>query len=153
MAYNLKEKDKIMNDIFKVIESGASLRTAIKQLKTIDVTTFYVWLNSESEESKRYARTYASSCEQRAETMFEEIIDIADNVGCDMIQNSDGVLVVNHAVIQRDRLRVDARKWNLSKMLPKKYGDRQIIDATIEQIKPLKLVRPDIAKDLKKDLK
>ena len=31
--------------------------------------------------------------------------------------------VTNHNVINRDRLRVDARKWAASKLAPKKYGD------------------------------
>jgi hypothetical protein len=34
------------------------------------------------------------------------------------------VMVVDHENIQRARLRVDSRKWILSKMLPKIYGDR-----------------------------
>jgi len=33
-------------------------------------------------------------------------------------------LTVDHEHIQRARLRVDTRKWILSKMLPKVYGDK-----------------------------
>jgi hypothetical protein len=32
--------------------------------------------------------------------------------------------VLDHEHVQRSRLRVDARKWLLSKLLPKQYGDR-----------------------------
>ena len=38
--------------------------------------------------------------------------------------DEDGNKNVNHHVIQRDRLRVDSRKWALSKMNPKKYSDK-----------------------------
>lgn len=33
-------------------------------------------------------------------------------------------VVFDSTAVQRNRLRVDARKWLLSKMAPKKYGDK-----------------------------
>ena len=30
----------------------------------------------------------------------------------------------NHEAIQRSRLKVDTRKWAMSKLAPKKYGDK-----------------------------
>lgn len=156
MAYNNPQKETIMTAIFKFIEDGDSLRKAValnpevKHLKTKIkmpvMSTVMKWLT----ESEHYARRYTLAMDQRAEAIFEDILDIADDVGQDLVQNADGVMVVNHAVIQRDRLRVDARKWNLSKMNPKKYGDRQMIEAKIQEIKPIKLIPPDIAKDKKK---
>ena len=38
----------------------------------------------------------------------------------------DGKEIINQDVIARSRLRVDARKWIASKLLPKKYGDKQL---------------------------
>ena len=54
----------------------------------------------------------------------------------DVIINEEGNPITNHNVIQRDRLRVDARKWALSKMNPKKYGDKQAIEMDIKEEKP-----------------
>ncbi len=34
------------------------------------------------------------------------------------------IRLVDHEHIQRSRLRVDARKWLMSKMAPKKYGEK-----------------------------
>ena len=48
--------------------------------------------------------------------------------------SEDGKVVTNHNVIQRDRLRVDARKWALSKMNPKKYGDKVDVTSGGEKI-------------------
>jgi hypothetical protein len=62
--------------------------------------------------------------EVRSHLLFDEIINIADSVEDDLITTEDGREVVNNGVIQRDRLRVDARKWVLSKMNPKKYGEK-----------------------------
>ena len=60
----------------------------------------------------------------RADAMFEDMIDIADDGRNDYIVNGDGEERFNTEHVQRSRLRLDTRKWMLSKMLPKKYGDK-----------------------------
>ncbi|MBO9671948.1 MAG: hypothetical protein J7577_00775 [Sphingobacteriaceae bacterium] len=104
------------------IEKGVATRTAVRAFMSSQ--TFYRLINDNQDLSKRYAR----ACEARADVIFEDILEIADNRGGDTFINSDGVEMVDHAVIQRDRLRVDARKWMAGKMNPKKYGDK--IDLT-----------------------
>ena len=60
--------------------------------------------------------------------------DIADNGENDYMKRSgkdqEPGYVVNGEAIQRSRLRVDARKWLLSKLAPKKYGDK--IETTLQ---------------------
>ena len=51
--------------------------------------------------------------------MAEEILDIADDSGGDWVEDK-----LNPEVVARARLRVDSRKWILSKLVPKKYGDK-----------------------------
>ena len=46
--------------------------------------------------------------------MADELLDIADGDGD----------------VQRDRLRVDTRKWILSKLVPKKYGNKVTAEIT-----------------------
>ena len=60
---------------------------------------------------------------QRSEAMFEDILEIADDTSRDTIDTENGEKA-NSEWISRSRLRVDARKWMLSKMMPKKYGDK-----------------------------
>ena len=55
-----------------------------------------------------FARRYAHARRAQLATWAEDIVEIADGEGDP----------------QRDRLRVDARKWILAKMLPHVYGDR-----------------------------
>lgn len=124
MAYSDQEKNKIFNEICDKIQTGRSLRSVIKDKGMPDVSTFYVWLKEDQEKSKHYAY----STEMRAETIFEDILSIADENENDTILNENGVEVTNHDVINRARLRIDARKWMLSKMIPRKYGDK--IDVT-----------------------
>jgi len=57
-----------------------------------------------------FSPKYARAKEYGYHRLAEEILDIADN------GNSEDV--------QRDKLRVDTRKWMLSKVLPKIYGDK-----------------------------
>lgn len=119
MAYTKEEKELMFDKVIDYISNGMSLRSALKQEDTFSKT---IWdeLIQEEEKKTRYTRAR----EERADAIFEEILEIADNSGNDKTVNSDGVEVINHEAIQRDRLRVDARKWAASKMNPKKYGDK-----------------------------
>jgi hypothetical protein len=120
MAYSQEDKDNIFNTICEQLQKGRSLRSVIKDEGMPDLSTFYVWLKEDEEKSKHYA--YAT--EARAEMIFEDILKIADDNSSDEVLNEDGIPIVNHDVINRARLKIDARKWMLSKMIPKKYGER-----------------------------
>lgn len=119
MAYTpeqIEEKfDIIIEDIS---ENGLSLRRALDGMSS---RTFFEWLDEDKEKQKRYAR----ACEARADRIFEEIIEIADKQDKDVIgEDENGNEIINHNIIARNRLQVDARKWAVSKMNPKKYGDK-----------------------------
>lgn len=64
----------------------------------------------------------------QAEGLADELLDIADDGTNDYVDRvrddgtTDRVLDGEH--IMRSRLRVDTRKWVLSKVLPKIYGDK-----------------------------
>lgn len=123
MAYSKEDKEDIFNTIFKTIEDGKSLRYALSKIP-LSTKTFYEWLEKDEEKVKLYAR----ATEERAEAILDEMIDIVDNNTNDVNVLEDGKEVVNNDVIQRSRLRYDARKWLVSKLNPKKYGDK--IDMT-----------------------
>ena len=67
---------------------------------------------------------YARAREAQAEVWADEIVSIADDVSNDFTTGKDGKEIVDHENIQRSRLRIDARKWIASKLLPKRYGDK-----------------------------
>jgi len=112
-----KDFDKI---IIEIAENSSSLINAIQG--KMSTATFYVLLQDE-EKLKKYAR----ATEIRSDKMAEDILTISDNIGGDVIIIGEKKFI-DHAVVQRDRLRVDARKWLLAKMHPKKYGEK--IDMT-----------------------
>lgn len=88
--------------------------------------TFLLWVSEDTDLADRYARAR----EALIERMAEDILDIADDGTNDTYMDEDGCAVTNHDVIARSRLRVDARKWLLSKLAPKKYGDKVEVDHT-----------------------
>ena len=71
-----------------------------------------------------HSDAYAHAREVRADTLFEELLTIADYGVNDMIIDEEGNSRTDHDVIARSRLKVDTRKWVISKMVPKKYGDK-----------------------------
>jgi hypothetical protein len=91
-----------------------------------DVRTVYRWLAINED----FRHQYALAREDQADTLADEIIDIADDSKHDImiVTNPDGSEreVENREVVNRSRLRVDARKWVASKLKPKKYGDAMI---------------------------
>lgn len=119
-------KEETFNYILEQIELGKSVKAICEEEGMPSRVTFYRWVDSKPELLNKYVRAK----EAMADSMFEELLDIADATGNDMIELSDGREVVNHEVVQRDRLRVDTRKWVLSKLNPKKYGDSSKVDLT-----------------------
>ena len=89
------------------------MRASLKKENRPNSETFYKWLDSNEDKAKRYAR----AAEKRADAIFEEILEISNHT------EEDHTPFTGSNVIQRDRLKIDARKWMLAKMNPKKYGD------------------------------
>lgn len=145
---NPKVKREQFDKVIKHIEDdGFSLRKSLSQPDTPSNETFYKWLDSDDELAKRYAR----ACEKRADKIFEDILEIADDSTGDIkTVNDDGEVIekINYENIQRSKLRVDARKWMLAKMNPKKYSDKTQVDHTSngEKVNVISLgsgVKPD----------
>lgn len=130
--YTDEEKNKAFELVCVEIEKGRSLRKILKgDDAPISSTVFYELLKDKAK-NERYAR----ACEVRADEIFDEIIEIADESNADIIIREGMPIVVGEAV-QRSKLKVDARKWVLAKMQPKKYGDKLDIDHTVRQEQPL----------------
>jgi hypothetical protein len=132
MAYSEKDKTKIVNEICEKVSNGSTLRKALKESEIAN-DTFFRWIDEDEQKSKRYAR----ATELRAEAMAEELLSIVDATEDDIITDEFGNQITNHNVIQRDRLRSDARKWLMSKMFSKKYGDNKTVDLNVKQEQPL----------------
>jgi hypothetical protein len=79
-----------------------------------------------AERGQTFAEQYARAREEQADGYADEIVAIADEPP-QLVTKDDGEDVevsLDSAAIQRQRLRIDARKWVASKLKPKKYGDK-----------------------------
>jgi hypothetical protein len=81
------------------------------------------------ENREGFAPRYQTARKFGCDTLVDQMLDIADDSRGDWImrRKRDGTTeyVVNHENIRRCRLRIKARCWLLSKMLPTIRGDRQ----------------------------
>ena len=71
-----------------------------------------------------FAKQYAHAREIAYQHLADELLDIADDGRNDKQKDENGRTIIDHDHISRSRLRTDTRKWILSKMLPKVYGDK-----------------------------
>jgi hypothetical protein len=88
--------------------------------------------------SHGFAARYARAREVGFTLIAEELLEISDNAKGDFTQDEDGRKSVDHENIARARLRVDTRKWMLSKMLPRIYGDKVVSELTGRTAAPCK---------------
>ena len=97
--YTELEKNNIFEIIIQEIENGKALRNVLKQDKMPSTQTFYKWLTEDEIKSKHYA----CACELRADILFEEILEIADDSKKDTIITDQGITIDNEFV-QRSRI-------------------------------------------------
>lgn len=88
--------------------------------------SFYKHLDTTPAAAEQYARAK----EAQIEALADEMLEIADNPTGDVYADDEGGMRLAPDVVQRSRLRVDTRKWLLSKLAPKKYGDKVDIEHT-----------------------
>ena len=115
MAYDKEQKETILKTIFNLIESGKSLRYALKEFN-LSSSTFFIWIDEDENKSKQYVR----AIDNRIEVKFESIErDYLEEPQRDPVSGK-----IDTGWVQLQRLKIDAKKWELSKLKPKKYGDK-----------------------------
>lgn len=116
----MKYSQKLADDICEQIAEGKSLRSICEQENMPNKATVFRWLASDPKFSDQYTRAR----ETQADTLFDEILAIADDGRNDSYVDDEGMVRTDHDVIARSRLRVDARKWMAGKLRPKVYGEK-----------------------------
>ena len=105
------------------IADGESLRKICSFDGMPSKTSVLRWLADEA--NKEFRTQYAHAREMQADSLFDEMIDIADEIQDDTYIDSNGNERTSNEVVQRSRLRIDTRKWIAGKLRPKVYGDKQ----------------------------
>lgn len=116
-------KTEVIAAILALVDDGKSLRQACKEID-FPRKTFEGWIDSDPDLAAQYGRAR----ENRADKIFEEILVIQDEKPDSVVQLSPdgegGSQRIDPAFVTWQKNRIDARKWILGKMAPKKYGDR-----------------------------
>lgn len=117
--------EELASRICERLAFGETLRAICRDDDMPNEATVRTWaMDAENPFSTQYARAR----EIGYHGMADEIREISDDGSNDWMERNDGENAgyqANGEHIQRSRLRVDSRKWLLSKALPKIYGERQ----------------------------
>lgn len=111
------------------IAEGESLRQVCRDESMPSRTTVLKW----ARENEAFADQYARAREDLLEHWAEDILEISDDGSADYVEAPEGEESgprVDHEHISRSRLRVDSRKWLLSKLAPRKYGEKVTTEHT-----------------------
>ena len=119
------DRRKIADMVLAGMRSGMSAFKAC-QVAGVNQSTFNLWLNDDAE----LAADYARAREDLIERMAQEVLELSDS---DVGLQPDGKK--DWAAVQKHKLQVDTRKWLLSKLAPKKFGDK--LELTGDPDRPL----------------
>ena len=133
---------------YKLVE-GKSLNKACEEKGMPDKSTVLYWLTQPSDFREDFAAQYAQARRAQAWGYADEIIEISDDGTLDKKIDDDGNVRTDWENVQRSKLRVDSRKWILSKLLPKEFGGDPEPE-TAKKRRDLKLVRSGEPDRLKK---
>jgi hypothetical protein len=136
MARPTSYTDEIAMEICTRLAEGESLRTICEDERMPSRRTVLYWLLDKDHEE--FLRQYTFAREAQADHYAEEIVEISDEVEVETIYRGESVVLdVSVTAVNRNRLRVDARKWYASKLAPKKYSEKHALEHTGKDGQPL----------------
>lgn len=121
---------KLADRICERLIGGESLRAICKDPAMPSVVTVFSWIHKNEDFLKQYARAR----EVQADIIAEDTFDMVDDGSNDFMEKetkSGSIIVLREEHVSRSRLRFDQRRWWLSKVAPKKYGDKLDINGEV----------------------
>lgn len=114
--FNQEQADAVC----ELLQQGKSLRASCAELG-LNPSTILLWTKSHPDFCEQYTRAREIAYRMLA----DEILAISDEQEVEAKYEGEDIrLELSATAVARNRLRVDTRKWMLSKMLPKIYGDK-----------------------------
>jgi hypothetical protein len=118
---------ELAQEICRRLAEGQTLRAVCRDEAMPQESTVRRWA---LEDREGFLAQYATAREIGYQSMADETLEIADDSSQDEVTDGEGNVRFNSEFAARSRLRVDTRKWLLSKALPKIYGDKIIQEHT-----------------------
>ena len=122
MAIN---QQSVMPDILAMIATTPKSLNSIcaSDKRFPDARTVYRWIDADEELCQQYTRAKAA----QLQILADQLVDLADTdrICRKVTEKADGSTeTVTLDQTDRTKLQIDTRKWLLSKLDPKKYGDK-----------------------------
>lgn len=108
-------KTDVAEKVLAALSNSGNLSKACRETKTT-AQSFLRWCDEKPENAERYVRAREAGLDAEADRAIEEALTAEDAA--------------------LGRLALDARKWYLSKLMPKKYGDKQLVGSDPENPLP-----------------
>lgn len=115
----------LANEILRRLSLGESLKKICDDETMPHRDTVHVWLLEKDKQD--FSDKYARARELQAAFLFDETLELADNAVDDIVGGDDKG---DTARVNARKLQVDTRKFYISKVLPKLYGDK--LDVTTD---------------------
>ena len=115
---------EIARTICEHLSEGMTLREVCRMENMPPESTVRLWA---MDDRQGFAAQYTRAREIGYHAMADDIVEISDDGTNDWMERNGEDNVgwqTNGEALGRSRLRVDTRKWMLSKVLPKIYGDK-----------------------------
>lgn len=105
------------------LATGESLRAICRDAGMPPESTVRTWVLDDVD---GFAAHYARARDMGLDAMADELMEIADTteLGEKTVTKASGIERTEGDMIEHRRLKVEARKWYLSKLAPKRYGDK-----------------------------
>lgn len=144
-------RDKVMDIVCERIASSSKSITSILAMgfegwDLPSYVTFTRWLDDTDEACNKYIHAYARAKLAQMEFMGEEMaelhekawVPVLDDDG-NVVRDKDGSVVryVDKSSVAACRLEADNKKWLMSKLMPKKYGDKVDLNHGVQPENPL----------------
>lgn len=111
-----KDQQTINDDLYSVLEGISSVKSLPTVCKEKGISAHRIYQKIKEDES--FGQQYARACDERTFKLAESILDDIEEAKQHVIDPATA------------RVSIDAKKWLLSKLEPKKYGDKSAVELT-----------------------
>ncbi len=121
--------DDIADEVCRRLADGEALAAICRSEHIPSESTVRGWVIDDA--GPGFAARYTRARDIGLDRMADELLQIANTpqMGETSTDQEWGTSVKRGDMIEHRRLQVDARKWYLAKMAPKRYGDRVALDS------------------------
>jgi hypothetical protein len=126
----------IADEICTALSAGKSLNAICKAEGMPSEHAVRAWAMDDRE---GFAAKYARARDLGLDCIAQEIIDIADTpkTGTKTVSKATGIEITEGDMVEHRRLQIESRKWYLSKLAPKRYGEKLAIGGA-DDLPPIK---------------